>query len=73
VGALVHLIWSVGDAPVGSKPPVSFVALFLGDLGVDPEDVLNRYLRTPKALPSGPQNSQPKWNFFWYTLDNPGI
>jgi hypothetical protein len=70
VGALIHLITWTGSAPLGMKAPAGFVAIFLGDCGMDFQSVFLKYC-TPDLIggvPSGPSDSSDKWSFFWYTL-----
>jgi hypothetical protein len=68
VGALIHLITSVGTAPIAMKPPVSFVDMFIGDCGLDSSAVITKYIGTPGYYPTGGSNTTTRWSFFWYTV-----
>ena len=68
VGVLLHVITAIGSAPWGLKAPVSFVAVLLGDAGLDFNTVFATYIRRARIEPSGPPNSTIRYNFFWYTL-----
>jgi hypothetical protein len=82
VGSLIHLIIWVGDAPITMPRPVGFVDMFVADTGrnADAELILKKYLMLVPTDPrgiapaqklnrAGPDNTETKWSFYWYTLD----
>lgn len=68
VGALVHIIVSQGDAPIGQRAPYSFVSMFLADCGLEYLSVYNNYVSHPSAF-QGSGDTNQFWIFLWYTLD----
>jgi hypothetical protein len=67
VGVVIHLIVTIGDAPIGRKRNSSFVALYTGDVGNDFQAAVTNYILTATVVPSAPPNMTPMNSYFWYT------